>query len=257
VSFSSLPNLNYARTFAAFGTGNPFYLFSSGGGARITYDITDKIKFSAVYVANSISNPGSGSGLFNGGYGAAAQLTLLPFGKDLAISLLYGHTYSPNQSVTGPTGSQFAEFPFGQGTATSANIVSLEAGWDITKHIGVGIWGGYINATAESSPLANGLNASQGANADIWYWASAIEIRDLLRNGSELGLVFGMPPKLVGNDVPGRSDRDTTYHVEGYFAFPLTEHIYLSPGFVGILHPEHNSENNDIWLGSLVLSFFF
>src|SRR5919202_1819269 len=74
VSFSSLPNLNYARTFAAFGTGNPFYLFSSGGGARITYDITDKIKFSAVYVANSISNPGSGSGLFNGGYGGGAQV---------------------------------------------------------------------------------------------------------------------------------------------------------------------------------------
>ena len=257
VSFSYLPNINYAQTLSAFGTGNPFYLFSSGGGAGVNYDINDKINISAVYVANSISNPGSGSGLFNGGYGAAAQLTLHPFSQDSAFSLIYGHTYSPEQSVTGPTGSQFAEFPFGQGTARSTDIFSLEFGWDITPQFGVGIWGGYINAKAESSPSANGLNASRGANADIWYWATGVQFNDLIRKGSELGLVFGMPPKLVGNDVPGRSDRDTTYHVEGYFAFPLTANLFVTPGFVGLLNPEHNSENNNIWIGTIVMSFYF
>ncbi|MDF0556578.1 iron uptake porin [Kamptonema sp. UHCC 0994] len=257
VSFADLPNINYAGTISAFGTGNPFFLFSSGGGVKVNYDINNKINVSAVYVANSIAD--NNFGLFNGGYGAAAELTWRPFDRSLAISAMYGHTYSPNPQVTGPTGSQFAQFPFGANTPTSADIFSLELGWDITKQFGVGLWGGYINATAESSPRRSDLNGSAGANANIWYWATGILLKDVIREGGFFGFVFGMPPKLTDNDISGRRDRDTSYHLEAYFSIPVTDDksIYLTPGFVTIFNPEHNSANNDIWIGTIVLSFYF
>ena len=259
-----LPNINYAATISSFGAGNPFYLFASGAGAGVEYEISDKIGVGATYVANSVSNPSSQGGLFgDGGYGAAAQLTFHPF-KGVDLAMMYAHLYKPNGGITGGSGSQFAQFPFGNSTATSADAFSLELSWRVIEQFGFGIWGGYINANAESSPSANGLNASRGASGDIWYWAFGAEARDLLLKGSELGLVFGMPPKLSGSEVSGRLDRDTSYHIEGYFSIPLAKNrgtndvsVYLTPGFVGILNPEHNSENKDIWIGTVVLTFFF
>jgi len=259
---SIIPNFNYAETLSLFGIGNPIYLLSFGAGAGINYQVNDFLNLSAAYLASQANGITPGTGLFNGQYGVMGQITL-NFSEDFAIGLSYVHTYSPEPggtvTATGFTGSQFAQLPFGRSTATSTNAFSFEVGYQVTPTIGVGAWTGYINAIAESSPQLNGFNAPRGADADIWYWAVAAEVLDVFQEGSELGLIFGMPPKLTGNSVPGRRDLNTSYHFEAYYAYPLTDSgsIYVTPGFFVVLDPEHNSSNNDIWFGSLVFSFYF
>ncbi|WP_241994103.1 iron uptake porin, partial [Chroococcidiopsis cubana] len=94
-------------------------------------------------------------------------------------------------------------------------------------------------------------------SADIWNWAATLAIQDLGKEGSVLGLIFGQPPRAASNDFGGRRDQDTSYHAELLYRFPITDNIEVTPGAIVIFNPEHNSDNSNIYVGTIRTTFKF
>jgi hypothetical protein len=256
------PTLVSTPSISRFGGKNPIYRLSDGGGTGIYYQFNDEISASFAYLANDggISNPSESRGLFNGEYGALAQVTYTP-NDELGVSLIVAHHYSPGGStrvnLTGRTGSEFAQAPFGERTATSAKALSVEASYRLSDRFTIGGWVGHTRAIAEAETRQNRTDVAIGSQADIWNWAMSFWFQDIGQRGNQLALIFGMPPLLASNVIPGRSDRDISYHIEVLYRHRMTDRISITPGFLAIINPEHNANNDDIWIGTVRINFEF
>jgi hypothetical protein len=92
--------------------------------------------------------------------------------------------------------------------------------------------------------------------ADIWNYALVMSFPDLGRKGNSLSFIFGMPPPVRGNDVVSRRDLDTSYRIESYYYYKVTDNIAITPGFM-VLNPEHNNANDTIFVITLLMTFTF
>ncbi|MBD1888594.1 iron uptake porin [Coleofasciculus sp. FACHB-SPT9] len=243
-------------SISRFGRFNPIYrLGSEGTGLTATYNFSKALNLSLGYLAPRGNDPSNGYGEFSGAYAGLAQLVFRP-SDALNVGLVYAHTYENQEkgvSFMSSTGSRFANRPFGN-IATSGNHYGLNASFRLGSAITLSGWAGYSVATAEISPV--GL-ATTGSNADIWNWAVSLAFPDLGKKGNLLGFVFGMPPKVTDNDVSNNEDRDTSYHVEALYRYRLTDNIELTPGLLVILNPEHNDNNDTLYVGTLRTTFKF
>ena len=252
------PALNPVSSISNFGGESPIYSFAFGAGAVAYYQFTDELAAGISYLTTSGSNPDEG--LFNGQYTTLTQLTYTPSDK-VGIAFTYGRYYAPEPgstvNVTGTKGSQFAQLPFGESTATSSNAFGLQFTYQLNDKLILGGWGSYFKANAETSPNVSGFSGSSGSDADIWSWAVTASLKDLGKLGSQLSFVFGMPPKVTNNDVVEREDEDTSLHFELSYRYPITDRIFITPGFLAITNPEHNADNDTIWVGLMRTSFDF
>ncbi len=246
-----------------FGRFNPIYRQGNGGaGATINLNPRGPITVSAGYLANRANNPNDGSGLLDGSYAAIGQIAFQP-NQAFNIGLTYAHTYL-NRGGTGnvnniggnllfdATGSQYANNPFG-GNALSSDHYAVEAVLRLGPKITVGGWYGYSEA--------QGKGAASGNNAYFETYAATVSFRDFGRQGSVLAFIFGQPPKATGNDFVQngvrRQDRDTSYHLEALYRLQLSDNIAVTPGVLVILNPEHNDNNDAIYVGTLRTTFTF
>lgn len=246
-----------------FGRFNPIYRQGNGGaGATINLNPKGPITVSAGYLANRANNPNDGSGLLDGSYAAIGQIAFQP-NQAFNIGLTYAHTYL-NRGGTGnvnniggnllfdATGSQYANNPFG-GNALSSDHYAVEAVLRLGPKITVGGWYGYSEA--------QGKGAASGNNAYFETYAATVSFRDFGRQGSVLAFIFGQPPKATGNDFVQngvrRQDRDTSYHLEALYRLQLSDNIAVTPGVLVILNPEHNDNNDAIYVGTLRTTFTF
>ncbi len=253
------PQLNPAGGgISRFGQRNPIYRLSDGAGVGMNVKLSDALQGSFTYLVDTglISNPRSEAGLFNGQFGALAQLTFTPT-DSLSLAFTYVRYYSAEPgsgiNVTGNTGSGFAQTPFGSDAATSANAYGIEASFRFSPRFSLGGWVGVTKAQAESA----GAIANRGDEAEIWNYAVAMAFPDLGRQGNALGFIFGMPARVRGNDVVSRRDLDTSYRVEAFYRYKLTDNISFTPGFFMILNPEHNDANDTIYVGTFLTTFTF
>jgi hypothetical protein len=253
------PQLNPATgVFSRFGQRNPIYRLSDGAGLGLNFRFSDALQASFTYLVEPgiLSKPDEKRGLFDGQFGALAQLTFSPT-QSLSVAFTYVRFFSPEPgqgiNVTGNTGSLFAQRPFGEDAATSANAYGIEGQYRITPRFAIGGWVGVTKAEAESA----GALARQGAEAEIWNYAVILAFPDLGGQGNSLGLIFGMPPRARGNDVVSRRDLDTSYRAEAFYRLKLTDNISITPGFFAVFNPEHNKANDTIYVGTLLTTFSF
>ncbi|MGB6295534.1 MAG: iron uptake porin [Rivularia sp. (in: cyanobacteria)] len=251
------PSLNPVSSVSTFGSENPIYAFAFGTGGVVYYKFTDELAGGVSYFTTSGSDVDEG--LFGEQFSSLSQLTYTPSDR-VAIALTYGRYYAPQPdssiNITGGKGSRFAQLPFGD-SATSTNGFGLQFTYKLSKKFILGGWGSYLNANAEASPNVIGVNASQGADADIWSWAITAAFPDLGKKGSQLNLVFGMPPKVTNNDISQREDEDTALHFELSYNYPVNDNISITPGVVMITNPEHNADNDTIVVGLMRTRFKF
>ena len=105
-------------------------------------------------------------------------------------------------------------------------------------------------AEAQSGP-------DEGDNANIMNYAVSLGFTDFGRKGNFLGLIAGVPPKVIDSDNNAREDDDTTYHLEAFYRIQATNNISITPGFFIITNPEHNADNSLIYVGTIRTSFAF
>ena len=251
------PSLNSVSSISTFGSENPIYAFAFGTGGVVYYKFTDEIAAGVSYFTTSGDDVDEG--LFGSQFSSLSQLTYTPSDK-IAVALTYGRYYAPQPdssiNITGGKGSRFAQLPFGD-SATSTNGFGLQFSYKLSKKLVLGGWGSYLSANAETEPNLSNVNASQGADADIWSWAITAALLDIGKSGSQLNFVFGMPPKVTNNDILEREDKDTSLHFELSYNYPVNDNISITPGVVMITNPEHNADNDNIWVGLVKTTFKF
>jgi hypothetical protein len=249
-------------SISRFGRFNPIYQIvntSSSAGAVLNLDF-GAIGLDVAYLAPRANNPSNKNGLYDGEFGALAQLVLFPKGN-FNIGLTYVRYYAPGNrvNVTGSTGSGFAQRPFGA-VATESNSFGGQVNWRIAPQFLISGWVGYQMAEAKTGRF-------RGANADIINYAVSLGFPDLGAKGNFLGLLAGVPPQVTENDldgsfrnlanVPNREDDDTSYHLEAFYRIRVSNNISVTPGAFVILNPEHNDRNDTIWVGTIRTTFTF
>lgn len=267
---------NFNPDFASSGRGaltrygrfSPIYRQGQGGaGATISLNPNGPFTVSVGYLAggrtNVANNPSAKTGFLEGNYSALAQIAIKP-SKAFNVGLTYARTY---QNPTGgvnlfeSTGSAFASAPFTTNVATTANNFGLEATFQPSPNFSLTGWGGYTQAEAQT----NAAGIPRGSEAEIYYWGATLAIKDVIKQGNTLGVIFGQPPKVSNNDYRittggvSRSQRDvdTSYHLEALYKLQLTNNIQVTPGILVIFNPEHNSRNDTIYVGTLRTTFTF
>ena len=246
-----------------FGEYSPLYRRGGGGGA-INWNISKNLLLTVGYLTGNTNLPEDKNGLFNGSYNALAQLAY--FGDWGAIGIAYSRSYAPSGQVdlTGSTGSFLATRPFGDNIATSSDSIGIQGFYRISPNVQVHAWGVYTHANAQSSgisSLANGqgssvlLNVNGGSSADILYGAIGLSFPDVGGKGNLPGILVGLPPRVINSDV--REERSTSYHIETFYRFQVTENISITPGFWVIINPENDSRNDTQWVGLIRTGFNF
>lgn len=241
-----------------YGRFSPIYRQGSGGaGITVSYQPQGSAFNAAIgYLAggrnNFANNPIDGAGLFDGNFAALAQIGFQPT-QAFNIGLTYVRSYQNNVggvNLFESTGSANASQPFGAGVATAANHYGAEVNFKPSSKLTVGGWVGFSNAEAKNGP-------NEGDNADAFYWMANVAFKDFGSEGSLLGFQFGQPPKVTDNDIEAREDDDTSYHLEALYRYQLTDNISITPGFLAIFNPEHNDNNDTVYVGTLRTTFTF
>ncbi|AFY53745.1 carbohydrate-selective porin [Rivularia sp. PCC 7116] len=250
------PNFEDSGTgsISRYGRFSPIYRQGAGGaGVTVTANPRGKIKLTGAYLARRPSDPGDPNGVFNGANSVFGQVDFEP-SKSLNLGFTFARTYrntgaGNRVNLFRSTGSSFANQPFGN-VASTGNHYSVQANFRPASKISVGGWAGY--STMEALAGAN-----EGAAAEVFYWAANLGIRDFGTKNSLLGIVFGQPPKVTDNDINAREDVDTSYHLEALYRLQLSDNVSVTPGLLVIFNPEHNNDNDTVYVGTLRTTFSF
>ena len=241
-------------SISRYGRFSPIYRQGQGGaGVTVTANPRGKIKLTGAYLARRPSDPQDPNGVFNGANAVFGQVDFQPsksFNIGASFARTYRNTAGGNRAnVFRSTGSDFANQPFGN-VASTGNHYSVQANFRPASKISVGGWAGY--STIEALAGAN-----EGADAEVFYWAANLGIRDFGTKNSLLGVIFGQPPKVTDNDINTREDPDTSYHLEALYRLQLNDNVSVTPGLLVVFNPEHNEDNDTIYIGTLRTTFSF
>ncbi|NJR51271.1 MAG: iron uptake porin [Leptolyngbyaceae cyanobacterium CSU_1_3] len=257
--YANVPNFNplFASdgqgSISRFGRFNPIYrqggsATGSGAGVTLNLPLSQALTVSLGYLADDGSDPSGARGLFNGSNAALAQIAFKPTPAiDLGLTYVRSYDRGGNVNVSGATGSAFANQPFGN-VATSADHFGLQGSIRLNPSITLAGWGGLTKANRE---------AGTDAEADVLNWGVSLAFPDLGKKGNLAGIIFGMPPKVTDNDIAGREDDDSSFHLEGLYRYQLNNNISITPGIIVIFNPEHNNNNDTVYVGTIRTTFTF
>ena len=233
-----------------FGTRNPIYYLVNGTGIGIKHEFSDNLELSLGYLANDAASPQPGSGLFNGAYGAMAQLTVKP-SDQITLGLTYINAYKNTFFANGSGGSNNANDNILQNA--SSNSYGIEASFQPSSKFVIGGWAGLTKARV--------LSVTPG-DAEIWNYAVTLAFPDLGKKGNIAGIIVGMEPKVTSvssslSNAGINKDPDTSYHIEGFYQYSLSDNITITPGIIWLTAPDHNNQNDDIVIGTVRTTFTF
>ncbi|MEE6161500.1 iron uptake porin [Cylindrospermopsis raciborskii DSH] len=234
---------------STFGTRNPIYSQLGASGLGINHEFNKNLTLSLGYLggamdpSSSAASPASGKGLFEGPYGALAQLTVKPSDR-----VTLGLTYINSYNLPLAAGSNNATTNF-LGNFSS-NSYGVQASLGVTPKLRLEGWAGYTK-----SQLLTGIKG----DVDIWNYAVNLAFPDLWKKGNLGGLIVGMQPKVTNasTTLSGLKDKDTSYHLEGFYQFKVNDNITVTPGLIWLTAPNHNKQNDSVIIGALRTTFSF
>ncbi|WP_299490239.1 iron uptake porin [Acaryochloris sp. IP29b_bin.137] len=243
-----------------FGERNPIYRIGTVGipgvagvGTSYMFNEENDLRLDLGYLAGRanqatatiLANGEDEGGLIGGTYSALAQLSIKPT-ENSQIGLTYMRNEAPDGLMRFGTGTAFSNNPF-DGSALSGNSFGFEGTVKLADWLAVGGWFGYT--------IADEDNTNNKAN--IINGAINFAFPDLGIEGATGGLIFGVPPTVIDNDIALREDPDQTFHLEALYSFPVNDFITITPGVIYLINPEGNSANSDILVGVIRTTFKF
>jgi hypothetical protein len=306
-------------SLSQFTAQNPIYSIGGGTGIGTSLEVgflsnlLGPTSLSLGYLASTGNNPNSGfsevnpatgnnydfssggNGLFNGGYGALAQLTTNIFDK-VALGFTYVNAYTtPDAAIFGKGGTQ------GIVGTTAANLNRAELNGAFVNGLGVGAppvdAATYNNGVPGGSTSGNVVNpydfggkqtnsygvqmawniaewlsfSAYGSytnvtllgkdNGDIWTYGGGFAFPDLGKEGNVLGIFAGVQPYVSGftNSTLGTTYVSTSnpVQVELFYKYQLTDNLSLTPGVIWISNPEQTTNATDALIGTLRGTFTF
>jgi hypothetical protein len=235
-------------SISRFGQRNPIYRQGGGTGLGFSFQLSKAVNLDIGYLAEKVNNPEVGFG--NAAYSAIAQLTF-ELSKTAGLGLTYIRSFN---GLDTNTGSDRANDPFDhKSNAMVTDSFGLETTIGLSKNLVLSGWVGFSRATAKDLP--------NNPSASIVNWAVTLAVPDFGQKGNLLGFVIGQPPKVVKNDFQRRGnpyqDEDMSLHLEMFYRIRLSNSISITPGLLIITHPEHNRNNDSVFIGTLRTTFSF
>ncbi|WP_225875229.1 iron uptake porin [[Limnothrix rosea] IAM M-220] len=241
-------------SITAFGTRNPIYYLIEDKGIGLNYSFSDKVNLGVGYMAPDANDPSGGNGLFNGAYGALAQLHFTPSDR-FELGLTYVNSYNLSDTGTGSNNSNLRELT-GNTVDTTANSFGVQASWSISDKFVLGGWVGYSDIET-----VDGTAAVTDGSAEVWNWAATVALPDLGKDGALGGLIVGMEPRVTDSNITfnGASieDPDTSLHIEAFYQYPINDNISITPGLVWLTSPNHDDSNDSVVVGTIRTLFSF
>ena len=233
-----------------FGLRNPIYNYSGGAGFGLRHRFGNTAELNLGYLVPNAGIPSDKNGLFNGQYGALAQL-ILNLSPSSRIGFTYINAYAPFSSDLQPddpfnlsaAGSNLANSNFG--TAVNINAYGLSGTFQLSPKFALGGWVGY----------ANHRYIGRG-DGSVWNWAVTLAFPDLFKNGNLGGLLVGQEPKLTSSDL-GQRDRASSLHLEAFYRYRINDNVAITPGVIWITNPDFKESNNDVVIGVIRTVFAF
>lgn len=233
-----------------FGLRNPIYNYSGGAGFGLRHRIGTAAEVNLAYLVPNAAIPNNKNGLFNGQYGALAQL-ILNLSPTSRIGFTYINAYAPFGANLQPddpfnlsaTGSNLANSNFN--SPVSINAYGVSGTFQVSPQFALGGWAGYANH--------NYIGRGRG---DVWNWAVTLAFPDLFKQGNLGGLLVGQEPKLTRSDL-GFRDRDPSLHLEAFYRYRINDNIAITPGVIWVTNPDYNENNNDAVIGVVRTVFSF
>ncbi|HBS68543.1 MAG TPA: porin, partial [Cyanobacteria bacterium UBA11153] len=255
-----------------FAQRNPIINIGSGsGGIGFDWQAAPRISLQGVYSSSLPEDPQFGS-IFGSDFGvttAGAQLVFSPI-NTLDISFQYLNSYSPFGRLFTGVGDDLLVIPtnpFTQRAPINTNAFGASLEWRVSPRFTFGGWAGYT-----TSDFTGG-----SGTVETFNWMAYLNFPDFLGAGNLAGIYVGQPPKIIDSDVSangsGRNipsfltegnfaateggQPDTTTHVEAFYRFSLADNISVTPGFILLFNPGHNSDNDTIFIGAIRTTFTF
>ncbi len=241
-----------------FGEANSLFKIGAlDGGVGFDWLVSNRIRLQFAYGSRnsncaSRTNKCIGNqqgGIFSSDHSAlGAQLLMRPSVNTLA-GISYVNAYAADGRLDTLTGSFNADTSGGINEPTRTHGVSATFQWRINPKVNLAAWGGYAFTNSQVSD----------AYANSSTYAFSIALLDPFgREGDLFAFLFGQPLKLVdGNNIPGGEDEDTSLHFETFYRFTLSDNISITPGFFVVTNPEHDADNEAIFIGVIRGTFRF
>jgi len=250
-----------------FAQRNPIISIGNGtGGVGFDWQVSSRLSLQGVY-SSSLPSDAQFGGFFGGDQGETSIGTQLVFSPTNSIDLAfqYINAYSPfGRLGTGVGDDQVAIIGPSFRAPINTDAIGAALTWQAASTISLGGWLGYTNSDYQ------GLSGS----AETINWMLFVNVDDLFGEGNLAGLYVGQPPKIVSSDFPDGSNvpsllnesdfsagpggqPGTSTHVELFYRWRLTDNILLTPGFLLVFDPGHNSNNDTIFVGALRTTFLF
>ena len=225
-----------------FGTPQQYALIPGGFGAGAIIQFTDNLSLDFGYASGEAGDASEGAGLFNGDYGAIAQLTFLSDFVDLA--LMYSNSYA-NSSFG------FIE----EDRPQVLNIYGAQVNFKLGDAFQFGGGVAYVPA-----------RVIERGDYDIWSYQVTAAVTDLGGEGNMLGLIAGAPlyGAGFGDGIEGaglapdfEGGYNTPFAVEGFYRFRLNDNISITPGVVWLTNPGGEDDVSDTFAGAIRTTFSF
>ncbi|WNN89940.1 iron uptake porin [Gloeocapsopsis dulcis] len=228
-----------------FARENPVRRQGGAPGASFAYSLSDAVTLEVGIAASAATDPEVG--IWQSPYAAIAQLTVQPI-ETLNLGLTYVRSYN---SIGTGTGSELSNDPFdGDADAITGNSYGIEAALQVTPSFTLGGRVGLIQATA--------TDLDDNPSADIVTWAVSLAFPDLAGEDNLAGIIIGLPPKVVSNQLDtDLEEDDSSLHLEAFYRVQVNDNLAITPGVFVIANPEHNADNDTIYVGTVRTTFEF
>jgi hypothetical protein len=228
-----------------FARENPVRRQGGAPGASFAYSFSDAVTLEVGIATSAATDPEVG--IWQSPYAAIAQLTVQPI-ESLNLGLTYVRSYN---SISTDTGSELSNDPFdGDADAITGNSYGVEAALQVSPNFILGGRVGLIQATA--------TDLDDNPSADIFTWAVSLAFPDLAGEDNLAGIIIGLPPKVVSNQLDtDLEEDDSSLHLEAFYRFQVNDNLAITPGVFMITNPEHDADNDTIYVGTVRTTFEF
>lgn len=240
-----------------FAQRNPILNIGLGDtGAGFDWQVGRRVSLQGVFSSTSPT-------LAQGHNTTAFQLALTPI-DPIDLAFYYVNDYSPNGFLISFVGDDqlTVENPITDESAPlKTHGVGATLTWQVSPKVTLGGWFGYTNSHIPG----------ESGNVETTNYMVFLNLPDLGGEGNLAGLYVGQPPKIIssnlpsGNNIPaslGNATKSgghpgTTTHIEAFYRWPMSDHIYITPGAVLILQPGHTPDSDPMFMGILRTTFLF
>ncbi|MCT7979744.1 iron uptake porin [Laspinema olomoucense] len=226
-----------------------FKIGSLDAGAGVDWLLSDRVRLQAAYGTRNSSSLTEGGGFVGADQSAAGiQLLLKPTNTAIA-GLTYVNAYAKDGRLDTFTGSFLADTGGIMDEPAQINAIGGSLQWRFHPNLTFGTWGAWMFTNSTVSD----------ASATTTTYLFSLGYSDPFgRPGDLLALLVGQPPKLVdGTDLFLGEDPDTSLHFETFYRWRVSDRISITPGIMYITNPEHNANNEDIFIGTIRTTFRF